>query len=156
MYKITKLTSIFAMAALIASCSGNGNGSAESTVSNTSVEVPSTQGVHHISNAQLEALLKKGVTLIDIRLPEEWAQTGTIAGSKLITFFLANGQTNQNLVPQLLAAAPKDKPVALVCRTGSRTRYAADMISKQLGYQLVYNVEKGITDWISKGYPVDK
>ena len=96
------------------------------------------------------------MTLIDIRLPEEWAQTGTIAGSKLITFFLANGQTNQNLVPQLLAAAPKDKPVALVCRTGSRTRYAADMISKQLGYQLVYNVEKGITDWISKGYPVDK
>lgn len=157
MNKIIKFTSSLVIVGFLASCSGNHSGNeASNGGTNATVEVPSTQGIHHISNQQLEALLKKGVTLIDIRRPDEWAQTGTIAGSKRITFFLGNGQVNNNLVPQLLAAAPKDKPVILICRTGNRSRYASDMITKQLGYQLVYNVKKGITSWIAKGYPVSK
>jgi len=45
----------------------------------------------NVSNAELEAKLKKDIPIIDIRLPEEWRETGVIKGSHRITFFNAGG-----------------------------------------------------------------
>ena len=108
-------------------------------------------GIINISSAQLQTLLDKKVTLIDIRRPEEWAQTGVVAGSKKLTFFSSTGAINPQLVPSLKRIAPSDKPVALICRTGNRSGVAAQMISTQLGYKTVYNVKDGITKWIAEG-----
>ena len=152
-----KFTTALAVAGMLVSCSGNrGDDSNANASVSASVEVPTTKGVHHISNQQLEVLLKQGVTLIDIRRPDEWKQTGTIAGSKRITFFNGRGQVNQDATPKFEAVAPNTKPVILMCLTGNRTRAAAQMISQHLGYQVVYNVERGITHWVAKGYPVSQ
>ena len=106
------------------------------------------------SNEELEKLLDQGVTLVDIRLPEEWNQTGIIKGSHTITLFDRNGRVAEDFLPKFSAIAPIDKPVALICRTGNRTRAASEMLVKQLGYKDVYNVTKGITDWVRNGKPV--
>jgi rhodanese-related sulfurtransferase len=142
------------IAVLLTACN-TGNVSSEksaTTGSNnaTNVAIPTGTGIINVSNDQLQALLDKGVTLVDIRRPEEWKQTGVVPGSKKLTFFSGNG-INPNLATGIKKIAPVDKPVALICRTGNRTRVGAQMIQAQLGYKTVYNVERGITKWISEG-----
>ncbi len=109
-----------------------------------------------VSNDQLKELIAKGIPLVDIRRPEEWRQTGVIEGARAITLFGPGGQVYQDFFDKLARIAPKDKPVALICRTGNRTRVASDYLTKKLGYTQVYNVKHGITDWIQKGNPVVK
>ncbi len=109
-----------------------------------------------VSNDQLKALLAKGVPLVDIRRPEEWRQTGIIEGAHTITLFGPGGQVYPDFFDKLARIAPKDKPVALICRTGNRTRVASDYLTKKLGYTRLYNVKHGITGWIRQGNPVVK
>ncbi len=113
-------------------------------------------GVVNINDAKLQTLLDQGVTLVDIRLPEEWRQTGIVKGSKTITFFDRTGRINPDFVPQFTALVKPDQPVALICRTGNRTMAASDAIARQLGYKHVYNVKHGITGWLSEKRPVVK
>lgn len=122
------------------------------------VEAPKAQdgGYSNINNATLEQMLKEGVTLIDIRRPEEWASTGVVEGSKKITFFEKNGSLNQSFVPEFTSLVKPGDKVALICRTGSRTQAASQAIAQQLGYESVYNVQSGITGWIRQGRPVIK
>ena len=44
----------------------------------------------------------------------------------------------------------------LICRTGNRTRAASEYLAKSLGYTNVYNVDRGITGWISERRDVVK
>ncbi len=57
-------------------------------------------------------------------------------------------------MPQFTALVKRDQPVALICRTGNRTRAASQAIAKQLGYKKVYNVTRGIKGWIDQKHPV--
>jgi len=118
--------------------------------------VPQAGGFSNIDNAKLEELMAQGVTLVDIRLKEEWQQTGIVKGSKTITFFDKMGRINPNFVPEFSALIKKDQPVALICRTGSRTKAASQAIAQQLGYKNVLNVTHGITGWIAEKRPVVK
>jgi rhodanese-related sulfurtransferase len=117
---------------------------------NASASLPFTD----VSNQELESLLDKGVTLVDIRRPEEWAQTGVIKGSKKLTFFFASGRVNPQFLTDIEKIVPKDKPIALICRTGNRTRAAGEFLAKEMGYAEVYNVKHGITGWMSEKRPV--
>ena len=118
--------------------------------------IPQAGGYSNIDNAFLDDLIAKGVTLVDIRLQEEWQQTGIVKGSKTITFFDRMGQINPNFVPEFTAIAKSDQPVALICRTGNRTQAASQAIAQQLGYKNVMNVTHGITSWIAEKRPVVK
>jgi rhodanese-related sulfurtransferase len=111
-------------------------------------------GVTNVSNDELQELLDKGVTLVDIRLPEEWRQTGIIKNSHTITLFDRNGRVAADFTKKLSAIAPTNKPVVLICRTGNRTQAGSQMLLNQLGYQNVFNVTRGIMDWIRNGKPV--
>lgn len=119
--------------------------------SSATAAAPASSGIVNISSAQLQGLIDKKITVVDIRRPEEWAETGVVSSSKKLTFFSETGAINPKLVPELKKIASADKPVVLICRTGSRTRVAAQMIKAQLGYKTVYNVEHGITKWIADG-----
>ncbi|EIJ33561.1 rhodanese-like domain-containing protein [Thiothrix nivea] len=122
--------------------------------SGNAAEASVQQGsVSNVSNAELQDLMAKGVTLVDIRLPEEWQQTGVVEGSKLLTLFEKNGSVAPNFLADLQKMVPADKPVALICRTGNRTRAGTQMLA-QAGYTQVYNVTHGITGWIGEGKPV--
>ena len=102
----------------------------------------------NINNAELAQLLEDKVTLVDIRRPEEWKQTGVVPGSNMITLFTSRGGVNPDFVSELQKISSPDKPVILICRTGNRTRAASTMLVKQLKYQKVYNVTRGIKGWI--------
>ena len=112
-------------------------------------------GVVNISNAELQRLLDQGVPLVDIRLPEEWSETGVVANSHKITLFDARGNVNPNFLAEVQKIAPKDKPIALICRTGNRTRAGSQMLV-QSGYKQVYNVTTGIKSWIGEGRAVTR
>jgi len=138
---------VFAMFATLTAC----DTTVDVAAADAKAVFPQGEGIINVSNAELTKLLAKNITLVDIRRPEEWAQTGIVAGSKKLTVFNKNGSINPNLVTELQRISPADKPIALICRTGNRTRVAAKMITTQLGYKTVYNVQHGITRWIAEG-----
>jgi len=111
--------------------------------------------VVQINNNQLQDLVKKGVTLVDVRTLDEWVETGVVAGSEKMTFFDARGNYDaEKWLAGLQQLASNDQPVVLICWTGSRSRMIADWLNQGLGYQQVYNVERGIKDWIGAGEAV--
>jgi len=110
----------------------------------------------NIGNQQLEEMINKKVILIDIRRPEEWKQTGVVKTSKLITLYNKDGTINKNFEEKFLKAVATIKtPFIFICRTGNRTQTASSELSR-LGYENVFNVEKGITDWIKEKRPTYK
>ena len=46
----------------------------------------------------------------------------------------------------------RDQEVVLICHSGGRTFYIARALSKQLGFQKVFDANRGIAQWIKKGY----
>lgn len=163
-----KYTSILALSALLSAC-GSGTDTqadvanvapvqATAVVSSTrqapTPPIPQSGGYSNINNAQLEQMLKTGVTLVDIRREEEWKQTGIVKGANTITFFTRTGRINPDFKSQFTSLVKPDQPVVLICRTGNRTRAASQAIAKQLAYKKVYNVTHGIKGWIGEKRPV--
>jgi len=99
------------------------------------------------------------VTLIDIRTPGEWRQTGVAEGALQIDMRDPKGP--QGFADRVLAAVggDKDAPIALVCRTGNRTT-AMQQVLIDRGFTRVYNVKEGMVGsgagpgWIKRGLPV--
>ena len=121
------------------------------------LSLPAGAAVTNIDNAEFEKLISQGVPVIDIRRPEEWQQTGIVKGSHLITFFDKRGNYNVRAwLDKLAPIAGKNDPFILICRTGNRTGTVSRFLDQKLGYTKVYNVQKGITNWIAKGKPVTK
>lgn len=81
-------------------------------------------------------------TLLDVRTPDEFA-AGFIPGAQNIALQELNRKLN---------AVPKDRPVVIYCRSGSRSAMAAQMML-QAGYTDVYDLG-GIIDWASHGLPI--
>lgn len=112
---------------------------------------PAHAEVIDIDNAELARLTAKGVPLIDIRTAGEWKATGVIPGSRLLTFFNEKGDANPALwISSAKGVAKPDQPVILICRSGNRTRAAAQYLSDQAGYKTVYNVSGGLNGWLSE------
>ncbi len=110
----------------------------------------------NINNAELKALLNKGVTIVDIRTAKEWAETGVIEGSKLITSFDESGRPIQTFPESFGKVAAKDDGVILICRSGNRTAAIATYLADRAGYKKVYNVTNGINQWLKDKNPVVK
>ncbi|MFK7794049.1 MAG: rhodanese-like domain-containing protein [Gammaproteobacteria bacterium] len=100
----------------------------------------------------LEKLMASGVTVIDVRTPSEWKKTGIVEGSIPIMFFDGMGQPHvQVWMQQSSEYITPDKQVAIICRTGKRSKVVGDFLIKQHGYESVYNVTGGIKAWIAQG-----
>lgn len=83
--------------------------------------------------------------LLDIRTPAE-VEAGHISGTISIDFYSANFQDD-------LAALDRDKIFLIYCRTANRTGQAYS-IMEELGFERVYDMGGGISQWIAVGYPV--
>lgn len=110
----------------------------------------------NIDNNGLESRLAQGVPLYDIRRAEEWRETGVIEGSRLLTFVDANGRLRPGFFDTLTRDVDKNQPVMLICRAGSRTDVLARHLVENMGFTQVYNVRRGITDWIRERRPVSR
>jgi len=105
-----------------------------------------------IGNDALKDKLSAGTTLIDIRRPEEWKQTGVVPGSHLLTFFDRSGNVNPQFGAELrkLISGPDDE-VVFICHTGQRSVALSQYLVDQAGFTNVANVENGIVSWIQDG-----
>lgn len=110
----------------------------------------------NVDNQGLEQLLQQSVSVIDIRRPEEWRETGVVDGSRGMTFVDANGRVMPNFLETFTSTVNKDQPVVLICRTGNRTDVLARHLVEQMGYSQVYNVRRGIMGWLGEGRPVSR
>ena len=106
------------------------------------------------NNKQLDRLLEDGVTIIDVRRADEWAETGVIEGSHPVTFFDRTGRYDaRKWLHQLALLSDRNAPVILICRSGNRTKTIGRWLTKEIGYEKVYNVTEGIDSWIKSGRP---
>lgn len=111
-----------------------------------------------INPSQLQEMINKNITVIDIRTPPEWKEVGTIPTSKKIMFFDEKGKYNlQNWLTEFSKdIKDKDQAFVLVCRSGNRTDTVGNFLSKQLGFKNVYHLQDGIKSWIKEGKEVNK
>lgn len=107
-----------------------------------------------IDNTELQAKLDDGITIIDIRRPEEWAETGVVEGSIKATAFDASGRFQESFIDTLAKNVSPEEEFALICRTGNRTAMLSNWLATRGGYDKVLNVGDGIVDWIGAGLPV--
>lgn len=100
-------------------------------------------------------LLSGDTTIIDIRTPGEWSETGVVEGAIPITFFDERGGYDAaEFLRQIEPLVSRDEPFAVICRTGNRTRAVSDFLADQ-GYQVI-NLQGGIHYLMGSGYePVE-
>lgn len=100
------------------------------------------------------------LTLIDIRRPDEWRQTGVAQGA--IRVNMLHPQGPQGFVRQVLAEVDGnlDAPIGLICRTGNRTTQMQKVL-QDAGFTQVVNIKEGMVGsaagpgWIKRGLPVE-
>jgi len=83
------------------------------------------------SIAEIEAA---DILLVDIRTPAEWQQLGVLPGALLMTY---DGKDPDAFLESLRPHMRPGQPVALICRTGSRTGRAAAQLAPLLDVPVV-------------------
>lgn len=104
-----------------------------------------------------QALARHELTLIDIRTPQEWRETGIAAGAIPITMH----QDEQAFVAAVLRAVNgnRDAPLGLICRTGNRSAFIQQVL-RNAGFTRVYDISEGMAGsragpgWVRRGLPV--
>ena len=99
------------------------------------------------------------LTLVDIRTPQEWRQTGVPAGAYRVNMLQPAG--NKGFVREILYLTGGDRsaPVGLICRTGNRSSQMQRVLSSE-GFTTVYNVREGVAGsragpgWMRRGLPL--
>lgn len=115
---------------------------------NSIAQTVEKDSINVISIAEFEKMSsKKKNMVIDVRTPEEVAE-GHLPSALNINFLGEN-------FSQEIQALNKNKTYLLYCRSGSRTRKAADQMQKA-GFKKVYMLEGGITAWNEAGKPIEK
>jgi rhodanese-related sulfurtransferase len=84
--------------------------------------------------------------IVDVREPEEWAETGVPQGAVLIPLGDLEARAASELVTE--------RPVYVICRSGNRSQAGSDILV-DLGFTEVYNVDGGVTAWLDAGLPVE-
>lgn len=103
---------------------------------------------NNLTADEFERLIENSnVQRLDVRTVAEYSE-GHIAGSININVFDENFSATAD---ELL---DKTQPVAVYCKSGRRSRNAAQLLVKK-GYT-VYNLDKGILSWIELGKDIEK
>lgn len=112
----------------------------------------------------LQRATEGNVTIIDVRLPVEWAETGlpkTALGISL--------QDNETLQPRpgfiddLLreVGGNLDEPIALICARGNRSAFARKLLAAN-GFTQLYDVTEGMVGgvngpgWLARELPTER
>ncbi len=101
---------------------------------------PAAIGWTDINPRQLNEMLAAGkdIVILDVRNPEELV-SGPAPIKNALNIPVAE-------LPQRYVELPRDKDIAVVCRTGRRSAAAADFLVKT-GFKNVYNLIGGMTDY---------
>jgi rhodanese-related sulfurtransferase len=115
-----------------------------------------------IASAEALAGVRAGeMTLIDVRSPEEWRETGVPRGAKTIAIHGPGGMAGFVAAATRALDGKKDKTVALICARGWRSHRAANAL-REAGFTSVLNVREGMlgnpfdgSGWLSRRLPVE-
>lgn len=96
------------------------------------------EAYHKITSEEAKNMMDSGgVTIVDVRRPEEYAEKH-IPGAILVS--------NETIAEKSDEMLPdKDAVLLIYCRTGARSKQASDKLIK-LGYKNIYDFG-GIVDW---------
>ena len=103
-----------------------------------------------ISAAEAHVLIQQSAAnpdfvILDVRTTEEYS-SGHLENAVLVDF---NAENFRGEVAKLA----KDDTYLVYCRSGARSRSAADVMA-ELGFQKVYNMQAGFNEWQAEGFPV--
>ena len=102
--------------------------------------------------ADLLQAQKDGVVIVDIRRPDEWSQTGVIAGAETITAFETNGSLHPEFQQKFMSLiSSPDTPVLLYCCSESNRNLGTALV-EQLGFSHVMHLSEGILGWTTDGH----
>lgn len=112
-------------------------------------QTANTEVITNLSSEQFKEKITedKNAIIIDLRTDDELGK-GQIPGAVQIDYLGKNFDTQ-------IAALDKNKTYYVYCQGGGRSADAAQYMEKQ-GFKKVFNLEKGFSNWKSKGFPVDK
>lgn len=109
--------------------------------------------VENLTPEQVEAEVRDGATLIDIREPEERVTSGAIPGNA----HAARGMLEFYADPTSPYHRPEfdpDQRLILYCASGGRSALAADTLAR-MGYTSVAHLDGGLKAWGEAGKPVE-
>jgi rhodanese-related sulfurtransferase len=116
----------------------------------SSAQTANSTVVTNLSAMRFKAITendKKG-QLLDLRTTEEIMDKGYIKGAVQLDF-LAKDSEKQ------IDKLDKNKTYYIYCASGGRSADCSEYMEKH-GFKRVYTLEKGFSDWVSKGYAVEK
>ena len=108
-----------------------------------------------VTPEEAHALQQAGLaTIVDVRTRLEFEQVGRVEGTQLIEWRRdGEHQPDPRFIDRLKAAYPQDAALLLLCRSGVRSHYAAELAARA-GYTRVYNVLSGFEQgWRPAGLP---
>lgn len=121
--------------------------SAQESVINSNEVVKDDNGdaITLISAEEAQKLLRlENTQLVDVRTLEE-LESGKIAGAVNMIY--------QKNFKEKIASLDKTKPVVVYCRSGRRSAICAEVL-KEAGFEKIYDLEGGITQWVKEGRPL--
>ena len=105
-----------------------------------------------VNNEEMIKLSNTNIPIVDVRRSSEWVQTGVIPNSILLTFFDEEGNYNfDEWFEKLQLEISVTDPIILICRSGKRSKVAANMIDEKFN-TIIYNAQSGINSWINKKF----
>jgi rhodanese-related sulfurtransferase len=119
--------------------------SSSTSTGTAATPVQETQAITKVDPATAESLVKQGVTVLDVRTPEEYA-TGHIAGAVNVNW---EGTDFASQVKQLDPA----KPVLVYCHSGNRSGQAVQVMEQE-GFQRIFDLGGGVLAWNAAGQPL--
>lgn len=90
----------------------------------------------------------KSAVIIDLRTPEEIKSKGYIKGAVQIDFLAKDAEKK-------IDKLDKNKTYYIYCAGGGRSAECAEYMEKH-NFKKVFNLEQGFSEWLSKGFPVEK
>ena len=107
-----------------------------------------TQGFKSLTVEEYaKAIEDTGIVRLDVRTAEEYAD-GHIANTINIDVL------KDDFEKKTKASLPKEKVIAVNCRSGKRSKNAARILVKN-GFKVI-ELDAGYNDWLAKGMPVTK
>ncbi len=103
---------------------------------------------------------KEGTLIVDVRTKREFNTLRAKNSINIPVFYEKNGQRvfNKNFPNEIYKTLNGDinKDVILICRSGSRTKLASNLLAYQ-GFKNVYNIKNGFQyDWTKVNLPTEK
>lgn len=108
-------------------------------------EVPLGE-IAKVTVAELKAVIDTGknVAVVDVREPSETAK-GVIAGALLYPWV-------SGVLKAKHAELPTDRPLYVLCASGTRSALATDFLSKN-GHGCIHDTQGGMNAWTAAKYP---